>query len=153
VSAVARAAGLLGVTLAGIMIGLLVGGPISADLGPFHTRLSVSPSFNGGTDVAIPPLGSLHLRSHDGPAHLQVRLDSIDEARARAVVSTPNGLSQASDGIVADLSNGVVRLILRVLGLGLLGTLLLAALVYRSVPRVAACGVLALAVLGATGAV
>jgi predicted phosphodiesterase len=151
--AVARWTGMIAVTLAGVTLGVVLAGHVSASIGPFHARLAITPSVGGGTDVAIPPLGSLHLRSHHGPAHLQIRLDSIDEARARAVVSTPNGFSEASDAIVADLYGGMLRLTMQVVGIGLIGALLLAAAVYRNVRRVATCGLLGLGVLGATGAI
>ncbi|HLL67185.1 MAG TPA: metallophosphoesterase [Micromonosporaceae bacterium] len=153
VNGLGRAAGLVAVTLAGVTLGVMLGGTVTADIGPFQTRLSITPSITGGTDVAIPPLGSLHLRSHSGPAHLQIRLDSIDEARARAVVSTPNGFSDASDRVVGDLTRGIIRLTLQVLGIGLLGALLLAAVVYRNVRRIAASGLLALTVLTTSGGI
>src|SRR5689334_5803198 len=48
--------GLLAVTAAGMVVGVLLAGRVSADVGPFHAQLAVTPSVHGGTSVAIPPL-------------------------------------------------------------------------------------------------
>jgi hypothetical protein len=65
----------------GVVLGVLLAGQTTDDLGPFRADYSVRPSFTGGTEVVIPPLGSLHLQSHYGPAHLKVTLESLDQAR------------------------------------------------------------------------
>jgi predicted phosphodiesterase len=139
------------VSLVGVVLGILLAGRTTDDLGPFRAEYSIRPSFTGGTEVAIPPLGSLHLRSHYGPAHLRVRLDSLDQNRTRAIVTDPNALERASDGAVDDVSRGVRRLVWQVAGASVLGAMLFGALIYRSVRRVAACGVTALAVVLGTG--
>lgn len=64
------AAGLTLVALVGISIGLLLGGRVHQDVGPFAVTFAMRPSLSGGTSVQIPPLGSLDVRSHDGPAHV-----------------------------------------------------------------------------------
>ncbi len=149
----ARGLGMVAVALAGVVLGVLLGGSVTSDLGPFRARLSVVPSFSGGTDVAIPPLGSLYLQSHAGPAQLQIRIDALDEARARALVANPSLLEQAGNTAVEDLDRGVRTLGMHVAGSGLLGALLLSALVYRSMRRVALSGGIALAVLAASGGI
>ena len=97
-------------------------------------------TITGGTEVAIPPLGSLHLASHYGPAHLQVTLQALDQERTQAIVTDPNALERASDGAVDDVSRGVRRLIWQVAGASVLGAMLLGMLIYRSARRVAGCG-------------
>src|SRR6478609_3592699 len=108
---VGLALGLLAVTLAGIWVGLLLGGHTRQNVGPFSAEFSVSVSPHGGTDVQIPPLGSLELNSHSGPAHLSVRLDQLDQQRAVAVARDPNGLEEASAQAVKDAQVGVRHLI------------------------------------------
>src|SRR3954464_6508029 len=71
---IALAAGLLAVVVVGMVVGVLVGGRVTADVGPFRAQFAITPSFTGGTQVGIPPLGALQLRSHAGPAHLSIRL-------------------------------------------------------------------------------
>ncbi len=144
---------MIAVTLVGVSAGLLLGGRTHDDVGPFAARFSISPSLSGGTDVQIPPLGSIDLASHDGPAHLSVRLDSLDQQRTLALALDRNGVEKASRGAVGDVERGVVRLLFQAAGAGLLGALLLAALVFRNMKRVAICGGLALVTMAGSGAV
>jgi predicted phosphodiesterase len=148
-----KALGVLGVTVAGVLLGVLLGGRISADVGPFRAQLAVTPSLGGGSEFAIPPLGSLHLASHSGPAHVSIRLDTLDQKRTTALVTNPAALEQASGGAVEDLENGLLRLGYQVAGAAMLGAMGLAALVYRRMRTVAVCGGLSLAVVAVTGLV
>jgi predicted MPP superfamily phosphohydrolase len=101
----------------------------------------------------VPPLGSLSLDSHDGPAHLSVRLGSLDRSRTEALIGDPNSITRASATAVDDVASGLMRLGLQTMGVAVLTTLLLSALVFRNVRRVAVAGGLALAVTaGALGA-
>jgi predicted phosphodiesterase len=145
------AVGVLSVSLVGVVLGVLLAGHTTDDLGPFEAEYSVKPSFFGGTEVAIPPLGSLHLRTHYGPAHLQVRLDALDQDRTRAIVTDPNALERASDGAVEDVSRGVRRLVWQVAGVAVLGSMLLGGLIYRSTRRMAGCGATALVLVLGSG--
>ncbi|WP_438872970.1 metallophosphoesterase family protein [Paractinoplanes hotanensis] len=140
------------VAVGGIFAGLLVAGDTQADVGPFAARFSLTPSVSGDTDVQIPPLGSLGLDSHDGPAHLTVRLDTLDQDRTFALASDANGLAAASQTAAADLRHGVILLVERSIVAGLLGSLLLSALVFRNWRRVLASLGIAAVTLTATGA-
>jgi predicted MPP superfamily phosphohydrolase len=140
------------VATAGLAGAVLLAGQVDQSVGPFQAHFAMTPSLHGGTEVDIPPLGSLRLRDHAGPAHLRVRLDSLDAVRTRQLVLDPHGIDNASQHAVADAARGVDRLILRVAGVGILGAMLLGAVVFRDVRRVAACGVLAVAILAASGA-
>jgi predicted phosphodiesterase len=143
----ATAAAVVAVTLAGVTIGLLVGAHVRQDVGPFEAEFSITPTVAGGTDVQLPPLGSLKVRSHSGPAHLTIDLAALDAARTRALLVQPDGVNRASATAVDDITQGVARLVLQSLGAGLLGAMALAALVFRSMRRVAVCGGLALVVV------
>lgn len=136
------------IALAGVLIGVLLGAHTRADIGPFNATMSIRPSLHGGTDVVIPPLGSLILDSHDGPAHLSVQLGTLDQSRTKALIEDPNGIMKASESAVRDVSEGLVRLGFRTLAVAILCTLVLAALVFRDVRRVAWSTVVALAVTG-----
>jgi hypothetical protein len=149
----ASAVGLILVTLVGASLGLLLGGKVHQDVGPFAAQFSVRPALTGGTSVQIPPLGSLDLRSHLGPAHLDVHLDALDQKRTEALVTDPNGLTVASHSATADVQRGVTRLALQAAAAAILGAMALAALIYRDMGRIAGCGVLALLVVAATAVV
>jgi predicted phosphodiesterase len=146
-----RFIGMLAVALAGASLGLLLCGSVQQDVGPFSATFALRPSLGGGTDVQIPPLGSLDVATHAGPAHLSVRLGSLDQRRAEALVTDPNGITLATQTAVSDVQRGITRLLLRASGVALLGALLLSALVYRSPRRVAMCGGMVMAVLLGTG--
>jgi len=144
---------IVAVTLAGIAGGLLVGGGTREDVGPFEARFSITPSLTGGTDVQLPPLGSVRVRSHDGPAHLSVDLAALNSARTRDLFTQPDAVNRASATAAEDLRRGVVRLALESTAVALLGAMVLAAAVFRSMRRVAICGLLALVVMGTSLAI
>src|SRR5262245_15530979 len=96
----ASALGVVAVSMVGVVIGVLLAGSTTDDVGPFQAKYSATPSWTGGTEVNIPPLGSLHLASHYGPAHLKVTLQALDQKRTEAIVTDPNALERASDGAV-----------------------------------------------------
>ena len=147
---VLAAVALVAVTSTGITIGALLGARGASDVGPFRVAFQLSPSTDGGTEIAIPPLGSLFLDSHDGPARLTVRLDSLDQRRTEALLDDPAGLAHAGATAPEDLRDALVRLGLRTLGVSVLASMLLAGLTFRSVRRVAWSGGLALLVTGGT---
>ncbi|MFG1842247.1 metallophosphoesterase [Micromonospora sp. NPDC049175] len=136
----------LAVALAGAVLGVLAGGQVDTDIGPFRANLSISPARDGGTTVDIPPLGALLLDSHDGPTHLTVRLGALDQGRTEALIDDPASISRASQSAVEDVRSGVMRLGLRALGASVLVTLILAGLIFRNVRRTAWAGGLALLV-------
>jgi predicted phosphodiesterase len=142
--------GVLIVALAGIAAGLLAAGPTHGDVGPFRAEFTISPTTHGGSELDLPPLGSVHLRTHDGPAHLTVNLKSLDPVRTEALVAKPDQLEAASQTAADDIELGVIRTALRTTGAALLGALVAAALVYRRMRRVAQAGLMALAVMVAS---
>jgi len=136
------------VSVAGVVIGVLVGARGEVDIGPFRAEMAVSPAIDGGTTVAIPPLGALHLDSHSGPVKLAIRLGSLDQGRTLALIDDPTGITRASKTVVTDVTQGALRLGIRTLAVAVLATLVLAALVFRDVRRVAWSGSLALLLTG-----
>ncbi|MBE1487676.1 metallophosphoesterase [Plantactinospora soyae] len=139
---------IMAVTVTGIVIGVLLGGRMQTDIGPFRAEMAITPSVDGGTTVTIPPLGALQLSSHAGPAHLSVRLGSLDQRRTEALITDPASISRASQSAVTDVTNGVIRVGVRTVAVSVLATLILAALVFRRTRRVAWAGTLALLVTG-----
>ncbi|MEV5765509.1 metallophosphoesterase [Micromonospora sp. NPDC052213] len=144
------------VALVGVVVGVLAGGRVSTDIGPFQADLTVAPAVSGSTTVDIPPLGALLLDSHDGPTHLTVELGALDQSRVQALIDDPASINRASQTAVDDVREGVMRLGLRTLASAVLVTLLLALLVFRDARRAAWAGGLALVItaggLGAAAA-
>src|SRR3954447_19530128 len=136
------------VGIGGAVVGVMLFAQTHINVGPFHAEMSISPSVGGGTEVNIPPLGSLHLDSHDGPIHLKVDLGSLDQARTEELIDDPTAISAAGQSAVDDVTGGVLRLGLRALGAAVATSLVLSALIFRRIRRVAWSGVIALAVAG-----
>ncbi|MGI5244800.1 metallophosphoesterase family protein [Dactylosporangium sp. CA-139066] len=140
------------VAVIGMLVGVQLGGTTTQDIGPFRAQLSLTPSLSGDTSVEIPPLGSLELDSHDGPAHLRIRLESLDEARTRAFAAKSGNLEQISHDAVDQLNLGVRRLAMQTAGCGILGGMILVLLVFRARRETAIAGVVVVGVLASTGA-
>src|SRR3954447_2189285 len=136
------------VAVGGVLVGVMLFAQTHVNVGPFHAEMSISPSVGGGTEVNIPPLGSLHLDSHDGPIHLKVDLGSLDQTRTEELIDDPTAISAAGQHAVDDVTAGVMRLGLRALGAAVATSLVLSALIFRRIRRVAWSGVIALAVAG-----
>lgn len=137
---------ILAVGIGGAILGILLAGRTAVDVGPFRAQMALSPSLTGGSEVNIPPLGALHLATHDGPAHLSITLQSLDQRRTEALISDPTAITRASRTAVDDVGDGVLRVGLRSMAVAVLSTLALSALVFRRMRRVAWCGTVALAV-------
>src|SRR3954451_3144615 len=121
------------VAIGGVIVGVLLFAHTTINVGPFAAEMSVRPSLHGGTEVDIPPLGSLHLASHDGPIHLKVDLGALDQRRTEELIEDPGAIATAGQRAVDDVTAGVLRLGLRVLGATVLCAMALAALVFRDV--------------------
>ncbi len=139
------------VSVVGTGIALRLDGGVRQDVGPFTATFQVQPNLGGGTDVEFPPLGSLQLATHSGPAGLSLKLDSLDQARATRLFTEPGAVQQASDSAVPDVETGVTRLFLQSAGAAVLGAMILAAIVFRRMSRVAICGGIALATVVGSG--
>jgi predicted phosphodiesterase len=135
------------VALVGTAFGLLLGSRTPVEIGPFNAELRVDPAVTGDTAVFIPPVGSLHLNTHDGPTRLTIQLGTLDQARTQAMLTDPGGVTRAAESVADDVVNGVIRVGLGSLGAAVLGAMLLASLVFRNMRKVAWTGGLALAVM------
>ncbi|MFI7609334.1 metallophosphoesterase [Micromonospora sp. NPDC049366] len=136
------------VAFAGVTGGTLLAGRVTADVGPLTVRFQLSPSTDGGSQISVPPLGSLFLDTHSGPARLTASLDALDQQRAQALIGAPDGLAAAGASAPDDIRDALIRLGLRTVAASVLGTMLLAALTFRSTRRTAWAGTLALAITG-----
>jgi predicted MPP superfamily phosphohydrolase len=141
---------ILAVALVGLVVGVLLGARAQTDIGPFQADLSLRPATSGETEVVVPPLGALHIDSHDGPLRFTVRLGALDQDRTQALISDPAGITRASQTAVTDLQDGILRLGFRTVSVAVLGAVVLGLLVFRSTRRAAWCGGVALVVTAGT---
>lgn len=153
---VRRAAKLTAIALIGIAgawAGMLLGGTTSVQIGPVQTSMSLRPSLSGQTVVGVPPLGDLRMDTDSGPLQLVVDVRQLNQADVRKLVADPHSFADLPDVAVRDLRHGVLVAALRSLAAAALGSVVLGFLVFRRPwPALAAAG-MALAALGACGAV
>ncbi|MEV5570865.1 metallophosphoesterase [Spirillospora sp. NPDC052269] len=131
-----RAGGVLAVIIVGLaggLAGLLLGGRVATPIGPTDVSLTLQASLHGGTTIAIPPLGDLHLDTHWGPVALRAQVTQLRLADARAFIESP-GVSdqQMTDRIAGQLWHGVWIMLLKAVLAALAGAFLSGLLVFRS---------------------
>lgn len=148
---VRRALGLGAVAVVGAWLGLVVVGAVAAPVGPVDTRMSLHPSFTGGTNINVSPLGALDLSSHRGPVRLDVDVRRLDPVRAGNLVSHPERIAGLADEVAGDTVDGVVFLAVRSAAVVFTGAAVVGLVVYRRPRRALAAGGLALALLAASG--
>jgi predicted phosphodiesterase len=126
-----------------------VAGGVQAHVGPVDAHLQLVPSLHGGTEVQVPPLGRLTLRTHAGPLQLRAVVDGIRVDDARALLDRAATADSVVDEITAGVRDGVERLLVRSVLVALAAAVLAAVLVFR---RWRAVWVSALSVVLAMGA-
>ena len=137
----------------GALLGLFVAGSVRIPVGPFDADLSLRPALTGSTTVDVPPLGQLHLDTHDGPVRLGVAVASLRADAARDIVADPASLADLGGDVQSDLRRGVVELVLRTLLVAVVGAAALGLLVFRQRwRRIAAATGAGLGMLLAAGA-
>ncbi|MFF3497039.1 metallophosphoesterase [Streptomyces sp. NPDC002795] len=146
-----RALGLVAVVLLGAWLGLLIVGSVRTPVGPMDTKMTLRPSFTGGTKINVSPLGALELHSHTAPIRLDVDVDRLDPARAQTLVDHPERFSGLQDEVARDVEHGTVDLALRSCVAVVAGATTLGLVVYRRPRRALAAGGLALTLLAASG--
>ncbi|WP_235978829.1 metallophosphoesterase family protein [Streptomyces lycii] len=147
----ARAFGLVCVVLIGAWLGLLIVGSVRTPVGPMDTRMTLRPSFSGGTKINVSPLGALELRSHAAPLRLDVDVDQLNPERSQALVNHPERIAGLQEEITGDVTAGTTDLAVRSVVAVVSGATALGLAVYRRPRRAAAAGGLALALLAASG--
>lgn len=117
--------------LVGCWLGLLAGGRTDAPIGPLEARLTVAPSWNGGSVLAVPPLGELRVDTHDGPWRLTAEVVRINEGDARRIFANPRAVNGLGERVTADLRGAVATVAVRSVVAAALGAGLLGLLVFR----------------------
>lgn len=143
---------LVAVALSGAVLGLLVGGSVNQPIGPVDATMKFSPAVFGDTQIDVPPLGNLGADTHDGPLKLDVGVVQVREADARRIVENPFLIESLGDQVTRDVSEGMRRLAIKSALAGMLGTVVLTAVVYRRVRPVLAAVAMTTVALGATAA-
>ncbi|GAT70500.1 metallophosphoesterase [Planomonospora sphaerica] len=130
------------VAVVGVWLGMALGGPVLATVGPVDVGMSAELSLRGETVVDAHPLGSLLFDTHDAPVRLRVTLENIDSNQARAMLEDPRLSDRLPALLEKELREGVSALALRSIACGLAGALIFSLIVFRGL-RAALAGLLA----------
>jgi predicted MPP superfamily phosphohydrolase len=128
---VRRRTGVVVVALVGAWFGLLVGGQVTAPIGPVNANLSIRPSLTGNTFVDVAPLGSIELDTTDSPLALNASVAEIRVTAVQEIFRDPDSLEHLQAQVIADLRTAVLKLAIKSLGCGILGAALFTAVVFR----------------------
>jgi predicted MPP superfamily phosphohydrolase len=135
------------VALLGAILGVVLFGAVNARIGPVDAKLTMTPALSGGTRVNIPPLGTLELNTHGGPAQLSMNVTQIDPETAQQVIKDPKHLEQVGDHLERDVRSAVTTLVVRSTIVAILGAGLLSGLVLRRRKAIAAGAAIGLALM------
>ncbi|GAB3426608.1 metallophosphoesterase family protein [Flindersiella endophytica] len=119
------------IAFGGAWLGISVAASTKHQLGPVETTMRLVPSLRGDSVVALPPLGTLAVDSHDGPLRLDLSVDGINQDDARRIFSHPETLNGLEAEITSDLRSAVYELAIKSLIAGTLGAGLAVLLVIR----------------------
>ena len=123
-------------------LGIAVAGATYARIGPVDARLQVQPALMGGVRVRVPPLGTISFATHQGPLHLNASVEQVRPEVARELARDPDGVATLGDRVGSDLHAALVRLAIRTAVVGMLGSLLLGLVAFRSLRRGVLCALL-----------
>ena len=98
---------------AGAAIALALGGRVQTEVGPFDATLSARPALSGQTQVALAPLGTIELDTHDAPLNLEFRVDELRVDEAERIAENPLELESLEEDISADARGALLALALR----------------------------------------
>jgi predicted phosphodiesterase len=106
-------------------------GSSTHDIGPLETRLSLVPSWSGGVRVDVPPLGRLELPTHAGPLGVSATVTGIDPGRARSLLASDDPGRTVTAQVTADARRALMVTVMRAVGVALLSSALVCAVVFR----------------------
>lgn len=142
------------VVVAGLLggwLGLALGGQVVTPIGPADVTFSLSPQWHGETVVNVAPLGQLAFDTHAAPLRIEAAITDIRLSAAEEMFTDPEAIDRMAAGIGADLTDGVIALVLRSLIVAVLGAALMGFLLFRNARRALASALTTLVVLVASG--
>ncbi|MCW2900738.1 MAG: metallophosphoesterase [Streptosporangiaceae bacterium] len=141
------------VGLVGGLIGILLGGRVETPVGPVNVAMSVHPSWNGGTTIEVPPLGTLRMDTHWGPLRLRAQVAEIRSQDARQLIQATGQVDRLANQISGQVRHGVIVLAVRAMAFALVFGALAGLLVFRSWRSALWSGLTALLAYGLVGAI
>jgi predicted phosphodiesterase len=150
---VAVFAACLAVALIGSGTGIMLAGQDHARVGPVDVHFQLQPSLTGGSQLRVPPLGTMEFATHRGPLAMHASVEELRADVARSLAQDPGGFATLGDRVDSDLRSALLQLAWRATVAALVACALLGLVVFRSLRRTALCVGLCLASLLATAGV
>ena len=141
-----------GLALVGAVLGVALAGNVRHGVGPVKVQFALRPTFHGGTEVDVPPLGRLTMRSHVGPFRVRATVTGINLTDAQRVLTGGVSRDALSRQVDRDVRDAMIELLLKSLVVALLGGTGLVALTFRRWrPIAVAAGTTAVALVASGG--
>ncbi|MFD0887699.1 hypothetical protein ACFQ08_24425, partial [Streptosporangium algeriense] len=131
VGRVMRGVAVIAVAIASAWLGIVLGGPVRANVGPVEVGMSAEPSWTGETVLDAHPFGTLLFDTHDAPVGLRVTLQNINTTRVAMILDNPRMSTRLPSMMEKELREGVRTLVIRALVCGLAGGLIGSLIVFR----------------------
>jgi predicted phosphodiesterase len=139
--------------LAGALVAVTLWGSVHSTVGPVRATFTLQTGVHGGTEIDIPPLGRLMVRSHAGPIRVHATVTGVNIADAQRALDGETTRDQLEAQVTRDARRALVHLVAKWVVLAVLGGALAVLIVFRR-PRPVVLGVSTVGVaLVATGAV
>lgn len=142
-----------GFSVVGALVVVALAGQERTQVGPFETTLSVRPSLTGSTTVLLPPLGSIHLDTHDAPIAVDLRVDELQLVAAERIASDPASVDQLGRAVEDDVRRALRWLIVRCLIAAIVGGAVGALLAHTTMRSALLGGLAGLVLVGGVSAV
>ena len=138
--------------LVGATLGVALAGNVHHAVGPVRAQFALRPTLHGGSEVDVPPLGRLTMRSHVGPLRVRATVTGISLTAAQRVLSGSVDRDELARQVDHDVRGALVALVVKSVLAAMLGGVGLVALTFRRWrPIAAAAGTTAIALVASGG--
>src|SRR3954465_9266516 len=100
----------LAVALAGSATGILLAGKEHARVGPVDVQFQLQPSLTGGSQLRVPPLGTMEFATHHGPLAMHASVEELRADVAKSLAQDPGGFATVGDRVDSDLRGALLQL-------------------------------------------
>lgn len=126
---VSRVIQVMVVGLAGAWLTVVAWGGVKCNLRLVTVQASFRPAVEGGSEVELPPFGSLSARTHHGPVKLRLQLDQVHVKEMVEWLKQRSSPSDAAARLDNEVSKMLSRLVAGTLLAALIGAVLASALI------------------------
>ncbi len=137
--------------LFGATLAIALAGNVHHQVGPVKAQFALRPTLHGGTEVDVPPLGRLTMRSHVGPLRVRTTVTGISLTDAQRVLTGGVSRDALAKQVDRDVRDAMIALLTKSLIVALLGGTGLVLLTFRTWRPTAAAAVTTVGALLACG--